>query len=252
MDGFLMSTEKKSYLITGASSGIGRNTARRLLEDGHRVLAVARSAERIYSGLPTSEDLTVITCDFSDPTNVKPFSNEVSTSFGLIDGLVHCAGIQKTVPIYTLSPTLILDVFNINTISAMLLVSAFSKKGMSTDSASFVLISSLAAHTGARGKSVYAASKGALEGFLTSATPELASRNIRINALALGVVLTEMSSIDFTKHITEEQKQATLNEYPLGFGEPEDASNMIDFLLSDKARWITGQTFMVDGGRLAT
>jgi NAD(P)-dependent dehydrogenase (short-subunit alcohol dehydrogenase family) len=246
-----MSTEKKSYLITGASSGIGRDTARKLLEDGHRVLAVARSAERIYSGLPASEDLTVITCDFSDPANVKPFSKEVSASFGPIDGLVHCAGIQKTVPIYTLSPALILDVFNINTISAMLLVSAFSKKGMSTDSASFVLLSSLAAHAGGKGKSVYAASKGALEGFLISATEELAERHIRINALALGIVRTEMT-IEFMKQLDDEQKGIFLADYPLGIGEPEDISNMIDFLLSDKARWITGQTFMVDGGRLAT
>jgi NAD(P)-dependent dehydrogenase (short-subunit alcohol dehydrogenase family) len=121
---------------------------------------------------------------------------------------------------------------------------------MAADGASFVLISSLAAHEGVMGNSVYAASKAAIEGFVKSVAAELADRGIRINCLAPGVTETPMVA-EYLKLLTEEQRKAHVSDYPLGIGQPSDIAYFAEYLISEKARWLTGQTFILDGGHLA-
>lgn len=241
--------KKKWVVVTGASSGLGECTVGKLVEEGFSVVATARNEERLnflYGMLPNIE---IIPWDLSEISKIKEYAKSVKAKTDSIYGLVHCAGSQVTLPVHMIKESKIKEIFDINTFSAMLLVSAFSKKGMAFEGTSFVLISSLAAHEGAFGKSIYAASKGALEGFIKSVAPELAEKNMRINAIAPGVVKTEMVERYFSQ-LTEEQRLATVNEYPLGLGHPEDIADMVIYLLGEKSKWITGQTIVIDGGHL--
>ncbi|MBN7774063.1 SDR family NAD(P)-dependent oxidoreductase [Clostridium aminobutyricum] len=239
--------DKKWIIVTGASSGIGKSTVCKLLESGFGIIATAREVQALEVLYRNQEDVKIIPWDLSDVATIKDYSKLVK-EHAAVSGLLHCAGIQATTPIHLMKTEKLQEIFYINTFAAMMLVSQFSKKGMvDEEGASFVMVSSLAAHEGAFGKAMYAASKGALEGFVKASAPELAEKKIRINAVAPGVVQTRMVEQYFAQ-LTKEQKQATLGAYPLGLGQPEDVAEMAVFLLSEKSRWITGQTIVVDGG----
>jgi len=238
-------------VVTGASSGIGRCTARTIIESGSKVVLTSRTAVMLEESIKgfSEENYAIIPWDLSDLDSLQDYTKKVKETVGPISGFVHCAGIQKTLPLSLVKKQTIFDVFNLNTFSAMLLVSMFSKNGYFAENASFVLISSLAAREGAMGKSIYAASKGAIEGFIPATASELALKGIRLNAVIPGVVKTEMVD-DFFKNLSDEQKKAFEDSYPLGLGDPIDVANFIEYLLSDKAKWITGECYKIDGGHM--
>ena len=244
-----MSGEKKRILVTGASSGIGESTARLLIDNGNMVVATSRNEKRLLELYGDIVDVSVIPFDLSDPGLIDEYVKEVVSKAGPINGLVHCAGMDLLSPVYMTKASDIENVFKLNTFSAIKLVGAFSKKNMVEKPASFVLVSSLSAHEGASGRSVYAASKAALEGFTEAASPELSARGIRINCIAPGIVETHMSE-GFLKALSGEQLDKISAEYPLGFGKPEDIAAFIEYLISEKSKWITGRTFILDGGHL--
>lgn len=233
-------------LVTGASEGIGLATAKKLLDSGEDIVVTARNEDKLRRAFHEKNAL-ILPWDLND---IGDYAARVKDKVGEIKGLVHAAGTQITLPINMIKEEKIEAVFRINTYAAMLLVSAFSKKGMYEKGSSFVLISSIAAHEGAFGKTVYAASKAALEGFVVTAAPELAKKGIRINAVAPGVVETPMVKEHF-EQMSEEQRESMLSEYLLGMGSPNDVANHIEFLISDRSKWITGQTHIIDGGHLA-
>ena len=247
----MVMSNKKWIVVTGASSGIGLQTAKQLLAEGYSVVATARNGQVLEEEFGAyAESCVTIPWDLSDTDRVKEYTALVHEKVGAIHGLVHCAGIQKTLPIHMLKSSSLSELFKINTFSGILLASGFAKKGYYAEGeTSFVFISSLAAHEGAYGKTAYAASKSALEGFVKSAAPELAEKGIRINAIAPGVVKTAMVEAHF-RQLTEVQRNATAGEYPLGLGEPSDIANLLIFLLGSSSRWITGQTFIIDGGHI--
>lgn len=240
---------KQWIVVTGAANGIGRAAAERLIQEGFGVVATSRNQSRLTELYAKHEAVKIIPWDLSDIQNIKEYTKKVNEEVGAVAGMLHCAGIQSTLPIHMMKESKLQEVFNINTFAAMMLVGSFAKKNMTDKGASFVLISSLAAHEGAFGKAVYAASKGALEGFIKAAAPELAEKNIRINCLAPGVVKTEMVE-NYFKQLSEEQKNSTIKEYPLGMGEPQDIAELITFLLTNRSKWITGQTVIIDGGHM--
>ena len=239
-------------VVAGASKGIGRASAHKLIDLGVSVVVSARNIELLkkeFSGFD-DDKVKIIPWDFSDSSSIQDYSKRVNEIAGKIKGLVYCAGIQMTLPLSMNKPEQAKKIFEINTFSAMELIRCFSKKSMASDEgASFVLISSLAAKEGALGKSLYGASKGALEGFLPSAASELAQRNIRLNIVAPGVIKTDMSS-EFLNKMSKEQYESLTAAYPLGLGSPEVAANIIYWLLSDESKWVTGQTFIIDGGHI--
>lgn len=241
----------KWIVVTGASSGIGRCTARTFIESGSKVVLTSRTAIKLEEAVKgfSEENYAIIPWDLSDLDSLQDYTKKVKETVGPISGFVHCAGIQKTMPLSLVKKQTIFDVFNLNTFSGMLLVSMFSKNGYFAENASFVLISSLAAHEGAMGKSIYAASKGAIEGFIPATASELALKGIRLNAVIPGIVKTEMVD-DFFKNLSDEQKKAFEDSYPLGLGDPVDVANLIEYLLSDKAKWITGECYKIDGGHM--
>jgi NAD(P)-dependent dehydrogenase (short-subunit alcohol dehydrogenase family) len=240
-------------LVAGASRGIGLAAARLLLSEGYSVVASARETDSLAAlaerlGGVSEERLKIVPFDFSQLERIQEYVSEVAGLTGGIAGLLYAAGMQKTLPLTQSKFSLADEIFRVNAFAAFELIRLFAKKGAyALSGASFVLISSLAAHEGAAGTALYGASKGALEGFIPAAAAELAAKKIRLNALILGVVKTDMS-MQFIGKMSAEQQEALRMEYPLGLGEPEDAAGFIAYLISEKARWITGQTFTLDGG----
>ncbi len=238
------------FLIAGASRGIGFAAAKMLLEKGCGVIAVSRSIDMLKEKFASYDNVETFACDFSDVDSVADFSERLNNEAGPIDGLVYTAGMQLTMPMSMNKPESVKKIFTLNTFAPIELIRCFSKKKMITDNgASFVLISSLAAHEGAPGKSLYASTKGALEGFLPTAALELAQRKIRLNTVVPGIIETDMSK-EFLDKMTAEQRHTVDNAYPLGLGAPEDAASLIIWLLSKESRWVTGQSYIIDGGHM--
>lgn len=241
--------EQKKIVVTGASSGIGRDVALLLLDQGNEVYVTARNEENLRKYFGHNEKCTIVPWDLSKTDTIKDYVGNVCMLSGSIDGFVHCAGKGVGHTVQMIKQKQIDDIFSVNTFAAMLLVAEFSKRSRANKGASFVFISSIAAHTGTQGQSVYAASKGALEGFIKGAASELANKCIRLNAIAPGLVMTDM----WEKHSQKMERSSIenmLGAYPLGIGKPIDVANMAEFLLDSKAAWITGQTFIIDGGNL--
>ncbi len=244
-----MNADRK-ILIAGASRGIGFAAAKMLLEKGCKVIAASRDTEAMREKFAKYDGVEIYACDFSEIDSIQAFADKVCQESGPISGLVYTAGAQLTMPIAMNKPDKVKELFAINTFAAIELVRCFSKKKMIAEGgASFVLISSLAAHEGASGKSLYAATKGALEGFIPSAASELVPRKIRLNAIIPGIIETDMSK-EFLNKMGEEQRASVDKAYPLGIGRPEDAASLITWLLSEESSWVTGQSYIIDGGHM--
>ena len=237
----------KTIIVTGASSGIGRETARFLLDEGYRVIVTARSEDKLKEDFGADENAIILPWDLSDVDQVIPYTKQVKEIAGPISGFVHCAAFGMNHLISMIKPDLLQKHFDVNVYAAMLLTSGFAKRNMVEKDASFILISSISAHAGTQGQAIYSATKGALEGFIKGSAYELSQKGIRINAIAPGMVMTEPVRKQMQK-IDEEGIRNIENSYPFGLGEPRDISNMIEFLFSEKSRWVTGQTFIIDGG----
>ena len=242
--------QNKKFLITGASSGIGKELSVFLSNLGATVCITARDKERLNQtfDLLIGEGHKQFSYDISMPDNISDLMDDVYSEYGQLDGLIHCAGIQHTMPIQMISEESCDKMFNINTKSALFLSQAFRKRGRyNPEGSSIVFLSSAAALSGESGISEYSASKLALQGVARSLASELSRQKIRVNCIAPGVVKTEMTE-GFLQALTSEQFSEIESKHSLGIGEVEDVIGPIVFLLSDYARWITGVNLSVDGG----
>ncbi len=237
----------KYILITGATGGIGKALVEDLLVNGFGVCAVGRSEEKLRETFAGKDNICFFENDLSTEESIVGLIKQVTNKVGPISGMVHCAGFDKLSPLFLNKRKDTEALLNIHVLAAMDLCKMLAKKGNATDDCSIILISSMAAHEGARGQTAYATAKGALEGFLGPAASELADRNIRLNIVILGATNSEMT-MSYLEKMDEYQKQRFEASYPLGLAKPKDIVGMISFLLSNKANWITGQKFIVDGG----
>ena len=238
----------RTILITGASSGIGRETAMLLSQLNARLILVARNRDRLEQTRAALEG-TVHEVEVFDVTAldaIPAWMKNLALRHGPLYGVVHSAGVYEVVPLRILTASKLDEIMRVNLSAALLLAKGFRQKGCHGEGGSLVLLSSVAGLRGHAGLSAYTASKSALFGLTKSLAMELAREGIRVNCVAPGLVATEMSA-QFEEQ-TLQRKIVVESEYPLGIGSPRDVANGIAFLLSEAARWITGTTLTIDGG----
>ena len=238
----------KHIIVTGACGGIGRSLINNLLSKGYAVWAVDYNKELLDSSF-NDDRVFPYQCDLNDEKAIVDMIKHIVSTTGPIDGLCHCAGFDKLSPLFLNRRADIEALMNIHVYAAMELCKQLAKKGNANPGCSIVLISSLSAHEGAKGHTAYAAAKGAIEGFLAPASSELVDKGIRLNVVILGAINTQMT-MGYVGKMDDSQRQEFEKGYPLGFGGPENVTGFIAFLLSDEAKWMTGQKYILDGGHL--
>jgi len=239
-------------LITGASRGIGRAIAVDLARHGADVALVGRSAENlaetaaaVRAARAEARALPLI-ADVSDVQAVDGAVSAALREFGRIDHAVANAGQAVDGLLVRTKPADLDLMLDVNLKSAFYLTSAVARPMMKQRSGSIVLLSSIVGLAGNAGQAAYAASKAGLLGLAKSVAKELGSRNVRVNAVAPGYIETAM-----TQSMPEQARAHYLTTIPLGrAGTPQDVSGVVTFLCSDAARYVTGQTIVVDGGFL--
>jgi len=238
-----------TVLVTGASSGIGRDTAILLSSLNARIVLTGRNRDRLQETLARldGEGHRVEPFDFSHPEGIDDWLRSLTVDAGPWNGLVHAAGMELISPIRFVRQPDAEELIRVNLLSSIMLVRAFTQKACCTTPGSIVLLSSVMATNGAPSMSVYGASKAALIGLAKSLAIELAPRRIRVNCVTAGCVQTEMLD-RFRELFSVEQFQALERAHPLGFGTARDVAHAVAFLLAETGRWITGSTLAVDGG----
>ena len=237
---------RKTFLVTGASSGIGKMVCKAIFECNGKFIAVSRREERLVEVISsTSTENTYVSVDLSKSENVRLLVDGMSEK---IDGVVHCAGISKLQPLGFYNNNDYENITSINIDSIVFLMNALVKKRRLAKESSIVLISSISAFIGGKGGGVYASTKGALNAVCKVWANELSSSKTRVNCVAPGIVRTELTN-DFFNNFAKEEVEADIKKYPLGYGNVEDVAYPVVFLLSSASKWITGQTIILDGGR---
>ncbi|MCX6294653.1 MAG: SDR family NAD(P)-dependent oxidoreductase [Bacteroidetes bacterium] len=240
------SLEGKKILVTGASSGIGAQTAICVSQMGATLIITGRNEENLKKILKQlhGEGHQAIVADLCD--DIEPLIN----SCQLLDGIVNCAGITKHLPIKFIDRKAIDQIFDINYTGPVILINRLFKLKKINPGASIVLLSSLASMFPFKGGTLYSGAKAAIDIFSKTIAIEFSSQKIRANTVNAGMVKTPLlNSAEET--ISKEAMQTHEKAYPLGFGETTDIANMCVFLLSDASRWITGTNIVMDGGLTA-
>ncbi|WP_303851740.1 SDR family NAD(P)-dependent oxidoreductase [Seleniivibrio woodruffii] len=238
------------FLVSGASRGIGKAVAYKLLGEGAKVAAIARDAQKLADmkeNSPCPENVFVYETDLTDTPSIVPLVKRIAAENGLLKGMAHCAGISQTIA-FNSQRNRDKELFNINVhAGAELARGVMDKKCTVGNGASIVFISSVASVKAFPGAVAYAASKGALNALTVSLAAEAAARKIRVNAVLPGFVKTDMLDELVSVH-GEEIIDKINSQYPLGIGEAEDVAETVAFVLSDKAKWMTGSLIKIDGG----
>jgi 3-oxoacyl-[acyl-carrier protein] reductase len=244
----LLTFENRVALVTGAGRGIGRAIALSLAKEGVEVICVSRSekscgavAEEIRAAGGKAEHLAI---DVADAKAVAEAGAALLAKHAHIDILVNNAGITKDGMLLRMSDEAWDEVIKTNLTGAFNWVKALGYGMARKRWGRIVNITSVVGIMGNAGQANYAASKAGLIGFTKSVAREFASRSITCNAVAPGFISTDMTSV-----LNEEQTKAVLEKVPLKrLGSPDDISNVVTYLCSEQASYITGQVFTVDGG----
>jgi NAD(P)-dependent dehydrogenase (short-subunit alcohol dehydrogenase family) len=240
------------FVITGASSGLGKAITLKIIALGGSVIAIARNSDKLNLARTEALDperFFIEPFDLSTQLEEIPdFIKQLAKKYGKLSGLVHSAGIGGVTPLKVLDLAEAKSMFDINYFSALMLAKGFCDKRVCAPNASVVILSSIASIQGNSGLSNYSATKGAINSLIHSLAVETARQNIRVNAISPGFIVTEI--IHHAPDVYNDAFFAKIKEeYPLGEGHPEDVASACAFLLSDSARWITGQNIIIDGGR---
>ncbi len=241
-----------NVLVTGASSGIGTETATLLSQLGARIILVGRNPDRLQRALShfEGEGHHIEVFDLATVDEIPRLLKTLSDKTGPLNGLVHSAGFRETIPLRLLSASQFENVFRINASVAAGLIKGFRQKGVRGEKASVVLMASVAGLVGQPGIAAYSASKGAVISLTKSLALELAPEGVRVNCIAPAMVDTEMTE-SIRRSVTPEKFAAIQAMHPLGLGTPRDIAHAVAFLLAPTGRWITGTTLVVDGGYTA-
>jgi len=242
------SLEEKTILVTGASSGIGYQCAFDCAKMGAKVVAVGRNQERLDEVVGAMDGKGVsYSYDLSKLEGIKELVAKIVEEHGKLDGFIHAAGIEVTNPIKLSKPEEYESLFRVNCLSAFEIVKNLCGIKTFNKGGSIVLISSISGVIARKGLSAYAASKGALMSAARVMALEMAPREVRVNTVSPGTILTPMMQKALDS-MGEDDWKKRVDGFPLGLGRTSDISNACIYLLSDASRWVTGQNLIVDGG----
>ena len=235
-----------NIIVTGAGSGIGRETSRVLAKQGASVIMIDINEESLAeSAALCGEKCHPMTIDLTDARAVAEAVAQIVKEYGKLDGLVHCAGISSRKPLNVLSKEGFSRVMDVNFYSFVELVKNCAKKKNINDGASIVVMSSISSIRGYKAKTEYCVSKAAVDAFVRCMALELADRKIRVNSVMAAEVLTPLALKAREMNAAVGAADFTA---PLGPSEPFEVANTIAFLLSDATRTITGTSILIDGG----
>jgi 3-oxoacyl-[acyl-carrier protein] reductase len=237
----------KSVLVTGSSRGIGAGIARRLASEGARVAITYSShpdaADRVLNELPGSGHIR-LHLNVADESSVQAAFEEVLKNFGTLEGLVNNAGITRDQLILRMKIEDFQSVIDTNLRGTFLCTRAAVKMMIKARTGAIVNITSVVGEMGNAGQCNYAASKAGIEGFSKSVAQEVASRHVRVNCIAPGFIVTDMTGV-----LNDQQKEAIIGKIPLAsLGNVDDIAAATAFLLSSDSKYITGHTLSVNGG----
>jgi len=243
-----MNFKDKVAVVTGGDRGIGKAIALKLAENGASIVICGTNEETLKE---TSAEIEKMNCkclalkvDVSNGNEVEKFSKTILAMFDSVDILINNAGITKDNLLIRMNEQEWDDVLSTNLKSTFLMTKALVRPMMKARKGRIVNITSIIGIRGNAGQANYAASKAGIIGLTKTTAREFASRNITCNAVAPGFIQTDM-----TQALGEKTREELLKEIPLGIlGETSDIANVVLFLASEEARYITGQVICVDGG----
>ena len=241
--------ERKTVFVTGASRGIGKEVALKYAENGYNVIINYVSDKTDVEALEKEfkekgADSLILKADVSNPEEVQNVVDKAIEKFGKIDVLVNNAGITRDNLLMRMSEEEFDKVLEINLKGTFLVTKAVTKYMMKKRSGSIINLSSVVGVAGNAGQCNYSASKAGIIGFTKSIAKELASRNIRANAVAPGFIETDMTAV-----LSDSVKESIHNQIPLKrMGSAKEVAELIYFLGSEKSSYITGQVINIDGG----
>ena len=241
------SLKNSKILITGASSGIGREIAIIAAKHGAIIYAVGRNQEKLnlLEEIIGYKNCKTFSVDLTNRDKVKKLIKDIDN----IDGLVNCAGLIKMSPYKFITQNSFSETFNINVEAPIFLTANLLKSRKINNGSSLVFISSInGSCIGAKGFTLYSTSKGAISGLVKSLATDLSKLKIRVNEIAPGMILTDgLKSIE--ESVSTSSIQEDMNKYPLGgYGSPDDVANGCIYLLSSASKWVTGTKLIIDGG----
>ena len=242
----------KKFLITGASSGIGKSSAELLIQKGATVVLLGRSPKKLKSifGNQNNKNILIYEFDLKNYVDLPKLIRKICKNIGKLDGIFHSAGNHSALGINGLNNSILETIFHSSIYSFLFLAKAISSRSVrNLNQCSLVSMSSVSAHRGSKGLSVYSASKAAIEGAARSLASELSEKNIRVNCIAAAGVKTNMH-FNSIKSMSKIEMERYEKKHLFGLGEPLDIAHLVIFLLSNKSKWITGSVFTADGGYL--
>lgn len=233
----------KTAIVTGGSRGIGKEISEILASNNYNVIAVATSEQSLDS-IRDIKNIHPFCCDISDKQSIEKLYNYISDTFGYADVLINNAGIHMDNILLRMKSEEWTKVMDVNLNGPFYLTKAVLKDMVKNKCGRIINISSISGTDGNKGQGNYAASKGGLLALTKSLAKEVGRRNITVNCIAPGLIETDM-----TAHLSDTVKKGYLDRIPLKrLGKPKDIGQMILFLCSNEASYITGQTFYIDGG----